>query len=147
MIEMFAMLRAKASAVSLHGLRDTHATDVHRAGLHSGITSARRPSRSRWTPVGRRSSACRKTPPSVSTPRFAACFPTQRVEAPGVEAPGVEAPGVANGGAGRPLGLGLRQRCRVSTVVVQRFCKPKVGGSNPSPGRPSRKVRDRASTF
>ena len=24
--------------------------------------------------------------------------------------------------------------CRVSTVVVQRFCKPKVGGSNPSPG-------------
>src|SRR6266404_5237435 len=23
---------------------------------------------------------------------------------------------------------------RVSTVVVQRFCKPKVGGSNPSPG-------------
>src|SRR3984957_17861638 len=26
--------------------------------------------------------------------------------------------------------------CRVSTVVVQRFCKPKVGGSNPSPGIP-----------
>ena len=28
---------------------------------------------------------------------------------------------------------------RVSTAVVQRFCKPKVGGSNPSPGiaRPS----------
>jgi hypothetical protein len=26
------------------------------------------------------------------------------------------------------------QGCRVSTVVVQRFCKPKVGGSNPSPG-------------
>jgi hypothetical protein len=25
--------------------------------------------------------------------------------------------------------------CRVSTVVVQRFCKPKVGGSSPSPGR------------
>jgi hypothetical protein len=25
-------------------------------------------------------------------------------------------------------------KCRVSTVVVQRFCKPKVGGSNPSPG-------------
>jgi hypothetical protein len=24
--------------------------------------------------------------------------------------------------------------CRVSTVAVQRFCKPKVGGSNPSPG-------------
>jgi hypothetical protein len=24
--------------------------------------------------------------------------------------------------------------CRVSTVVVQRFCKPKVVGSNPSPG-------------
>jgi hypothetical protein len=23
---------------------------------------------------------------------------------------------------------------RVSTVAVQRFCKPKVGGSNPSPG-------------
>ena len=23
---------------------------------------------------------------------------------------------------------------RVSTAVVQRFCKPKVGGSNPSPG-------------
>ena len=23
---------------------------------------------------------------------------------------------------------------RVSTVVVQRFCKPLVGGSNPSPG-------------
>ena len=26
------------------------------------------------------------------------------------------------------------QFCRVSTVAVQRFCKPKVGGSNPSPG-------------
>ena len=26
------------------------------------------------------------------------------------------------------------RRRRVSTVVVQRFCKPKVGGSNPSPG-------------
>src|ERR1043166_4344335 len=26
------------------------------------------------------------------------------------------------------------ERRRVSTVVVQRFCKPKVGGSNPSPG-------------
>src|SRR3984893_14335210 len=26
------------------------------------------------------------------------------------------------------------QFCRVSTVEVQRFCKPKVGGSNPSPG-------------
>src|SRR3954467_14521166 len=25
-------------------------------------------------------------------------------------------------------------RRRVSTAVVQRFCKPKVGGSNPSPG-------------
>ena len=25
-------------------------------------------------------------------------------------------------------------KCRVSTVVVQRFCKPKAGGSNPSPG-------------
>ncbi len=29
---------------------------------------------------------------------------------------------------------GTRSRRRVSTVVVQRFCKPKVGGSNPSPG-------------
>ena len=29
--------------------------------------------------------------------------------------------------------LVLRDR-RVSTVAVQRFCKPKVGGSNPSPG-------------
>ncbi len=29
---------------------------------------------------------------------------------------------------------GRRLPCRVSTVVVQRFCKPKVGGSNPSPG-------------
>jgi hypothetical protein len=27
---------------------------------------------------------------------------------------------------------------RVSTVVVQRFCKPKVGGSNPSPGTNAR---------
>jgi hypothetical protein len=24
--------------------------------------------------------------------------------------------------------------CRVSSVVEQRFCKPLVGGSNPSPG-------------
>ena len=119
MIKMFAMLRAKASAVSLHGLRDTHATDVHRAGLHPGSASARRPSLSRWTPVGRRSSACRKTPPSVSTPRLAARYPTLGWQ---TEAPAAR------------LGLGLRQRCRVSTVVVQRFCKPKVGGSNPSPG-------------
>ena len=29
---------------------------------------------------------------------------------------------------------GPRTSCRVSTAVVQRFCKPKVGGSNPSPG-------------
>ena len=29
---------------------------------------------------------------------------------------------------------GLAHHRRVSTVVVQRFCKPKVGGSNPSPG-------------
>src|SRR5262245_698636 len=28
----------------------------------------------------------------------------------------------------------MSNHCRVSTVVVQRFCKPKVGGSNPSPG-------------
>ncbi len=27
-----------------------------------------------------------------------------------------------------------RWLCRLSTVVVQRFCKPKVGGSNPSAG-------------
>ncbi len=27
-----------------------------------------------------------------------------------------------------------RTGCRVSTAVVQRFCKPKAGGSNPSPG-------------
>lgn len=31
--------------------------------------------------------------------------------------------------------MGKRRRyCRVSTAVVQRFCKPKAGGSNPSPG-------------
>ena len=27
-----------------------------------------------------------------------------------------------------------KELSRVSTVAVQRFCKPKVGGSNPSPG-------------
>ena len=38
-----------------------------------------------------------------------------------------------------------RGECRVSTVVVQRFCKPKVGGSNPSPGTKARpKTRKRA---
>ena len=30
--------------------------------------------------------------------------------------------------------MGLADAGRLSTVVVQRFCKPKVGGSNPSAG-------------
>jgi hypothetical protein len=36
----------------------------------------------------------------------------------------------------RPDGLLLyiKYLCRISTVAVQRFCKPKVGGSNPSSG-------------
>ena len=36
--------------------------------------------------------------------------------------------------AARSTQAALLQRRRVSTVVVQRFCKPKAGGSNPSPG-------------
>lgn len=35
---------------------------------------------------------------------------------------------------GQIRGIKLPLKGRVSTVVVQRFCKPKVGGSNPSPG-------------
>ena len=33
--------------------------------------------------------------------------------------------------------------CLVSTVVVQRFCKPLVGGSNPSPGTIFKDLRQR----
>src|SRR6516164_7160101 len=45
---------------------------------------------------------------------------------------------VATAVSGPPEGAGKTNRLnyirRVSTVAVQRFCKPKVGGSNPSPG-------------
>src|SRR5215472_1472531 len=44
----------------------------------------------------------------------------------------------SNGDFRAPEGAGKADRLnyigRVSTVAVQRFCKPKVGGSNPSPG-------------
>ena len=47
--------------------------------------------------------------------------------------------GCGSAGPYRPVPVGRvdvvgRRRRRVSTVVVQRFCKPKVAGSNPAPG-------------
>ena len=38
--------------------------------------------------------------------------------------------------SGANFGFGVLKvfKCRVSSVVEQRFCKPLVGGSNPSPG-------------
>ena len=75
----------------------------------------------------------RRTTPSAARHRRRACYKGRRVAE--IAAFG-RILGLCRLPNDRRNGLYISNLCRVSTAVVQRFCKPKVGGSNPSPGMP-----------
>jgi integrase len=118
--KMFARIaeRAKIRPIRFHGLRHTHATDLLGAGVHPKIASERLgqpPSLLQWTPIAMRFQACRKMRLSLSTRRSEAPFLRTRVATGPVL-------------AGTRKCLSFQAPCRVSTVVVQRFCNQLLPG-------------------